>query len=121
MLLPAEGFAVAPPPRLAVPLMDDIVLTPGMGGVEEAEEGGMNSPASTASEGGEGGDGEEAGTGGETPELHGWKGAGGAGWGPWSHVDMQLVVGQASKHRVGGKSGGGCGGEVFMHRARQCY
>ena len=33
-------------------------------------------------------------------EFVGWGGAGGAGWGPWSHVDMQLVVGQASKHRV---------------------
>lgn len=33
-------------------------------------------------------------------ELRGWWGAGGAGWGAWSHVDLQLVVGQASKHRV---------------------
>jgi len=36
-------------------------------------------------------------------ELRGWWGAGGAGWGSWSHVDMQLVVGQASKHRVSRK------------------
>lgn len=34
--------------------------------------------------------------------LSGGVGSGGAGWGPWSHVDMQLVVGQASKHRVSG-------------------
>lgn len=47
-----------------------------------------------------GGEGRSSPPVGGATELRGWWGAGGAGWGSWSHVDMQLVVGQASKHRV---------------------
>lgn len=103
-----------------------VVMTAAAGGVvptgnqHPGPEGGMvlNSPASTVTEGAnDGGDGEGGGGGGgktrgaekaeetDSPELDVWRGAGGAGWGPWSHVDMQLVIGQASKHRV--REGGG--------------
>ncbi|CAN0303912.1 unnamed protein product [Ectocarpus sp. 12 AP-2014] len=72
--------------------------------VEGAAEGGP-ADSSAAAAGGSASKGASTGklwggaVGGAT-ELRGWWGAGGAGWGAWSHVDMQLVVGQASKHRV---------------------
>lgn len=64
-----------------------------------AAEGAARGGAGGKGAAGEGVEG-RADMGGGTAELVGWGGAGGAGWGPWSLVDMQLVVGQASKHRV---------------------
>lgn len=97
----AEVVGATPSPRTAVPLTNEPVfedenstaagksVAETAGGKKKGEKrrASLNKPD------------EEAVTVG-TPELKGWRGTGGAGWGPWSHVDMQLVIGQASKHRV---------------------
>lgn len=103
---PSSGFATAvataaAPPDLTVPAIDE--AGPGSrSGVGVGVVGG--SPASVG-----------------TPELIDWGGAGGAGWGPWGHVDMQLVVGQASKHRVRGSetSNGWKGMFIELDRRRK--